>query len=172
MEETLRALDEEVKALARKWSKDKPEEWEDLAQEARIAIYQEVQGKPNSPRSHLLRRAKEAILDYRKRGKSVDTKRDKGYKRPFVWQVVSLEAGTEREVAHSPVEEAAVAQVSCEQFRASLSGLEDRYLSLRMQGYTWKEAEALLGLTPYQGARLRRSLRQKAATILCPPETG
>ena len=35
----LEALDPEIKQLAMRWSRDSPDDWEDLAQEARLGIY-------------------------------------------------------------------------------------------------------------------------------------
>ena len=62
-----------------RWSKDSMDDWEDLAQEARLSIYQELKHKPDSPRAHLFQRAKHEILDYRKKGKSVDGRLHKSF---------------------------------------------------------------------------------------------
>ena len=53
IEETLNKLDPDIKKLAKHWARDCPYDWEDLAQEARVAIYLELKAKPASPRNHL-----------------------------------------------------------------------------------------------------------------------
>ena len=47
----LEALEPDIKKLAMRWSKDSLDDWEDLAQEARLAIYQELRNRPDSPRA-------------------------------------------------------------------------------------------------------------------------
>ena len=61
--EALEACEEDIKKLAKAWARDSPDDWEDLAQEARMGIAQELRNNPNSPRHYLFRRAKHEILD-------------------------------------------------------------------------------------------------------------
>ena len=177
----LEALEPEIKKLAMRWSKDSPDDWEDLAQEARLAIYQELKDKPDSPRTHLFRRAKHEILDARKKGKSVDGRRHKTFKRSFVWALVSLDVDLDGALTAeaslyfhtwqtSPVEDMAITKVVCGELQRLLTTIEDSYLSLMLQGYRHLEANALLGLNAVEGYGVRRSIREKARDILSDAE--
>jgi len=170
-EETINQLDAEVQQMARHWAKDCPDAWEDLAQEARLAIYLELKVNPAAPRSHLFQRAKHEILDYRKKGKSVDGKLHRTFKRPFVWPLVSLDAPGVladnsslyfRSHQLSPVEEVVLARWAHSVMRARLSETADQYLCLKLHGYSWREAEILLGLTLSQGQWLREEIKREA----------
>lgn len=181
--EVIQELDSNIRKLARGWSRDCPDAWEDLAQEARLGIYQELKEKPDSPRHHLFRRAKHEILDYRKRGKSVDGKLDKTYKREQVWDLASLDANPRGILAANsslyfrphqlrPVEDTALARVSYGELRGSLTEMEDQYLSLRLQGYNNTEASTLLGLTLYRVRWLREEIKRKARKVFFAAEDG
>ena len=52
-EDLLSQLEPDIQRMAKCWALDDPAAWEDLAQEARIGIIQELRKNPNSPRSHL-----------------------------------------------------------------------------------------------------------------------
>ena len=177
----MEALEPEIKKLAMRWSKDSPDDWEDLAQEARLAIYQELKDKPDSPRRHLFRRAKHEILDARKKGKSVDGRRHKTFKRRFVWALVSLDVDLDGALTAeaslyfhtwqtSPVEDMAITKVVCGELQRLLTTIENSYLSLLLQGYRHLEANALLGLNAVEGYSVRRSIREKARDILSDAE--
>ncbi len=170
-------LEPDIQRLAKCWALDDPDAWEDLAQEARIGIIQELRENPDSPRSHLFGRAKRAILDYRRRGYSVDGKLNKNHRRRFVWSLVSLDADPDQSARgglgdggslyfkpwqENPVEALAVARVTYGELRATLSGLENQYLSLKLQGYLVKESITLLGLSDKRHRGLLSSLRAKA----------
>lgn len=168
--------DDDIRKLARAWSRDSPDHWEDLAQEARLGIYQELREKPNSPRHHLFRRAKHEILDYRKRGKSVDGKLDKTYKRDKVWHLAIMDADPGHVLSQTsslhyrsrdrrPVEELAVSNLTYWELSKKLTDTEEQYLSLKLQGYNKKESRILLGLTPHQEVQLCDSLREKAKAV-------
>lgn len=129
-EEILQELDSDIRKLAKRWSRDNPDGWEDLAQEARLGVVQELQERPASPRTHLFRHAKHEILDYRKRGKSVDGKLDKTYKRQFVWDLASMDADPghilgqassryPRAWQNNPIEDLALANVSYSELRGN-----------------------------------------------------
>jgi DNA-directed RNA polymerase specialized sigma24 family protein len=189
IEETLTKLEPEIRKLAKHWSRDCPDNWEDLAQIARVAIYLELKEKPESPRTHLFRQAKHEILDYRKMGKSVDGKLDKTYKRKHIWGMVSLDAEDSAPIAigvgadpvvvvaarsnlyfkpHQlrPVEDLALTRVAFEELRGRLTEQQRQYLALRLQGYKQREAEVLLGLSPRRGACLRDEVRKEAGNVL------
>jgi DNA-directed RNA polymerase specialized sigma24 family protein len=185
IDETLTKLEPEIQKLAKHWSRDCPDNWEDLAQEARVAIYLELKAKPASPRTHLFRQAKHEILDYRKMGKSVDGKLDKTYKRAHIWEMVSLDAegsvfiGADPVVVVAarsnlyfkphqlrPVEDLAVTRVAYEELKGRLTEQQRQYLSLRLQGYKQREAEVLLGLSHRRGACLRDAVREEAGIVL------
>jgi hypothetical protein len=189
IEETLTKLDPAIQKLAKHWARDCPDNWEDLAQIARVAIYLELKAKPASPRTHLFRQAKCEILDYRKMGKSVDGKLDRTYKRTHIWGMVSLDAEGSAPIGigvgadpvavvaargnlyfkpHQlrPVEDLALTRVAYEELRGRLTEQQGQYLSLRLQGYKQREAEVLLGLSPRRGACLRDEVREEAAKVL------
>jgi DNA-directed RNA polymerase specialized sigma24 family protein len=185
IEETLTKLDPEIQKLAKHWSRDCPDNWEDLAQIARVAIYLELKAKPASPRTHLFRQAKHEILDYRKMGKSVDGKLDKTYKRRHIWEMISLDAegsafiGADPVVVvversnlyfkpHQlrPVEDLALTRVAYEELRGRLTEQQRQYLALRLQGYKQREADVLLGLSPRRGACLRDEVKKEAGNVL------
>lgn len=178
IDETIAKLDADIQGLAKRWARDCPAAWEDLAQEARLAIYLELKENPACPRNHLFRRAKHEILDYRKKGKSVDGKLDKTYKRKHIWELASLDAdpavvgvAASSTLYFKPhqlrlVEDLALARVAYEELRGRLTEQQDQYFYLRLQGYNGREADALLNLTPRQGQRLRNEIRKEAANTL------
>ena len=188
IEETLTRLDPEIQKLAKHWSRECPDNWEDLAQIARVAIYLELKVKPASPRTHLFRQAKHEILDYRKMGKSVDGKLDKTCRRTHIWEMVSLDAegsvrlrriGDDPVVVIAarsnlyfkphqfrPVEDLALTRVAYGELRGRLTEQQHQYLSLRLQGYKKREAEVLLGLSAKRGACLRDQVREEAGSVL------
>ncbi|MBI1880425.1 MAG: hypothetical protein HYR94_19785 [Chloroflexi bacterium] len=51
---------------------DDPMLAEDLAQQAREAVIRQLREDPDCPYSHLINKARDAILRYRQKGKSVD----------------------------------------------------------------------------------------------------
>ncbi len=171
IEERLEDLDKGIKALARTWARDNPDVWEDLAQEARLAIYLELKENPESPRTHLFQRARHVILDYRKKGRSVDGKLHRTFGRPHVWMLASLDGGPRAPLAirsgqASPVEDLALARVVYGELRERLSGQQPQYLALRIQGYQGREVDYLLGLTKKQGFYLRKKIKEAAQECL------
>ncbi len=171
IEERLEDLDKGIKALARTWARDNPDVWEDLAQEARLAIYLELKENPESPRTHLFQRARHVILDYRKKGRSVDGKLHRTFGRPHVWMLASLDGGPRAPLAirsgqASPVEDLALARVVYGELRERLSGQQAQYLALRIQGYQGREVDYLLSLTKKQGFYLRKKIKEAAQECL------
>jgi DNA-directed RNA polymerase specialized sigma24 family protein len=140
--ERLQELEADIQRMARRWARDCPDDWEDLAQEARLAIYQQLKQDPETPRSHLMQHAKSQIVDYRELGKSVDGKLDRTYHRTTVWRLASLDASPEvvgaeysglyfRSHRLRPVEDLALDRVTYGELRQRLTGQQAQYLSLR-----------------------------------------
>ena len=177
IEERLAALDPDIRALARTWSRDHPDAREDLAQEVRLAIHRELLANPNSPRNHLFQRARHIIIDYRKRGKSVDGKLNRTHRRNQVWRLASLDAdpGAARAVQSRqprPVEDLALARVAYGELRERLTEQQAQYLALRLQGYPGTEVDCLLGLSKKQGFLLRRKIKEAAQECLTDQVAG
>ncbi len=171
IEERLEELDKGIKTLARTWARDDPDVWEDLAQEARIAVYLELKENPESPDAYLSQRAKHVILDYRKKGKSVYGKLFRTFGRPRVWLLTSLDANPNvppvvRSRRLNPVEDQALARVAYGELRDRLTQQQAQYLALRLQGYQGKEVDFLLGLTKKQGFYLRKKIKRVAQECL------
>ena len=171
IEERLADLDPDIRALARTWSRDSPDAREDLAQEVRLAIHRELLANLDSPRNHLFQRARHVIIDYRKRGKSVDGKLNRTHRRRQVWKLASLDAdpGVARAVQSRqprPVEDLALARVAYDELRERLTERQAQYLALRLQGYQGTEVDCLLGLSKKQGFLLRRKIKEAAQECL------
>ncbi len=177
VEETLNKLDPDIQNLAKRWARDCPDVWEDLAQEARLGIYQELKKNPACPREHLFHHAKHKIIDYRRKGTSVDGRLQQTHRRAHVWKVVSLDANpeempVENSILHfmphqpRPVEDLALTRVAYGELRGRLSEPQRQYLALRLQGYSWREANKLLGLTTGQGDYRTKQIKRQAKDIL------
>ena len=171
IEERLTALDPDIRALARTWSRDHPDAGEDLAQEVRLAMHRELLANPDCPRNHLFQRARHVIIDYRKRGKSVDGKLNRTHNRRRVWQLASLDAdpGAARAVQSPqlrPVEDLALARVAYGELMERLTRQQAHYLARRLQGYSGREVDAFLGLSANQGVTIRQKIRAAARECL------
>ena len=176
IEATLTELDADIKNLAKRWTGDCPDAWEDLAQEVRLAIYQKLKEQPGSPRNHLFQVAKRTILDYRRKGKSVDGRLYKAFRRLFVWPLVSLDAPDAVVADRSnlyfkphqlrPVEDLALTLAAYGELTDRLTEQQRRYLSLRLQGFNGRQAGRLLGLSEHKGQRVRREIQEEAAKTL------
>ena len=175
--ERLQELEPDIQRMARRWARDCPDDWEDLAQEARLAIYQQLKQDPETPRSHLMQQAKSQIVDYRELGKSVDGKLDRTYHRTTVWRLASLDAapevvGAEYSSLHfrshrlRPVEDLALDRVTYGELRRRLTGQQAQYLSLRLQGYASREITAIMGVTRWGRHRLQEEIKEQARDIL------
>lgn len=70
----LNSIKEYIAYLAFVFSRDAPDQEEDIAQAAREAMVRKLRGDPDCHISHLKVKAKSGIRDYRRRGKSVDGK--------------------------------------------------------------------------------------------------
>ena len=173
----LNQLEPDIRRLARHWSRDAASDvWEDVAQVARLAIVLELRKNPDSPRTHLFAQAKHRVLDYRKRGKSVDGRLNHRYKRDFRWHLVSLDGELAplrdegpspyfRPWQENPVEALVLARVMYSELQARLSETEARYLSLTLQGYPPRKVAGLLKLSQCRGQEVRVSIEGKAREI-------
>jgi len=175
IEETLTKLDPEIRLLARHWSRECPGDWEDLAQEARVAIYLELKENPASPRTHLFHAAKCQILVYSSKGKSVDGRLRPDFRRKRVWAVVNLDAPyivADRSNLYfkphqlRPVEDLALTLVAYGELMERLTEQQGQYLCLKLQGHYSRAVDRLLGVSKQQGQRLRREIKEEAAEIL------
>jgi len=82
-------LCERVRAMARRWSLDRPDLREDLEQEGLLAIW--MKGMTDAPLNYQMQTAKHRMLSVRKLGRSVDGKLDATYKRARTYIVYSME---------------------------------------------------------------------------------
>ncbi|MDP3065063.1 MAG: sigma factor [Chloroflexota bacterium] len=179
----LEQLEPDIKRLARRWCRDRPAAAEDLAQVARLAMWLMLKERPDAPVSHLMCKAKEDILDERKRGHSVDGRLDPVTRRSFRWLIESLDAprldgqepladALESGPVHahnpweSPVEAEAVGRVLYHTLREDLTPREDALLTLLLIGYGPKGAGALLELTKQQAFRSQQAIQRKAIAVL------
>ncbi len=175
--ERIQELEPDIQKLARRWSMDHPDDWEDQAQEVRLAIYQKLEEEPDSPRNYLFQVAKRALIDYRRKGKSVDGKLHRDYGRRYVWLLVTLDGDPEVVPAEysglyvrphqlRPVEDLALAEVVYGELVGRLTGPQARYLALRLQGLSFREVHALMGMTEWQGRGLRAGIKRQAREVL------
>lgn len=177
IEARIQELEPDIRKMVRHWSWDCPESWEDLAQEARLAIYLQLKQDPETPRSHLMQHAKCAILRYRQRGRSVDGKLNRMARRSHVWKMVSLDADPGIELiddgspyfrAHqlTPVEDLVLDKVTYQEMTRRLSEQQAQYLALKLQGYASRQIVAMMGMTQWGGHRLREEIKRQARDIL------
>ena len=175
--ERLQELEPDIKRMARRWSWNCPDDREDLAQEARLAIYQQLKQDPETPRSHLMQHAKNGILHYRQRGRSVDGKLYPTARRSHVWEIVSLDADPGMELiddgspyfrAHQlrPVEDLALDRETYKEITRRLSEQQAQYLALKLQGYASRQIVELMGMTQWGGHCLRQQIRRQAGDLL------
>ena len=179
IEEILTELEPDIQNLAKHWSRERPDDWEDLAQVARVAIYLELKAKPDSPRTHLFHEAKYKILTYRTKGSSVDGRLHPGFRGHRVYAVVSLAAPDTVVGARSnlyfkphqlrPVEDLALTLVAYGELMRRLTKQQRRYLSLKLQGFNRRQTDKLLGVTAWRGTWLRDEIRRAAGELLLAP---
>ena len=176
IEGRIQELEPEIERMAHRWSRDFPDDWEDLAQEIRLAMYHKLKHEPDSPRNFLFQMAKRAMIDHRRKGKSVDGKLYRDYGRRIVWLLVTLDGGPEVVPAEysglyvrphqlRPVEDLALTEVLYEELVGKLTGPQARYLALRLQGLSHREVHALMDMTEWQGRGLRREIKKQATEI-------
>lgn len=134
------------------YSRNAPDQKEDIAQIAREAVVEKLRDDPDCPVSHLKVRAKSAIINFRKQGKSVDGKLDES-DRAKTYDSFSLDApvtenshtrrgelvGDAPGFAQRITEERALNRVSMQHLRGQLSDQENQVLSMRLDGASWQE---------------------------------
>lgn len=150
---------------------------EDLAQQAREAVIKRLREYPDCPYSHLINKARDAIFRYRQKGKSVDgllyhRGRARQYRiasldEPIKNEVESSEGVTSLgEILSDPAqprrftEERAIIAVMLDTVRDHLSLRSNDALTLRLQGWTWKEIRIELNLSYRTMERIKNDLAQ------------
>lgn len=150
---------------------------EDLSQQAREAVIRRLREYPDCPYSHLVNKARDAILRYRQKGKSVDgLLYQRGRARQY--RIASLEEPIKNEAEPSEgmtslgeilsdpgqprrfTEERAIISVMLDTVRDHLSFRSNDALTLRLQGWTWKEIRIELNLSYRTMERIKNDLAQ------------
>ena len=177
IEGRIQELEPDIERMAHRWSMDHPDDWEDAAQEIRLAMYHKLKDEPDCPRNYLFQVAKRAMIDHRRKGKSVDGKLYRDYGRRIVWLLVTLDADPEVVPAEysglyvrphqlRPVEDLALAEVVYGELVARLTRPQAQYLALRLQGLSFREVHALMGMTEWQGRGVRAGIKKQAREVL------
>lgn len=178
----LERMESDVRRLAARCARDAPDHLEDLAQVARLALWQALRRRPDAPEPLLVRIAERAMLTERRRGRSVDGRLGLDTRRATRWLMQSLDA-PQRESqeplgdalesgpvhAHnlweSPTEAEAMGHVLYEMLRAILTPQEDAVLTLLLVGYRYRDVERVLHLTEKQVLWAQRLLQKKLALL-------
>jgi len=126
-------------------SRDAPEQKEDMEQTAWVAVIELLQKSPDAHISHVLVKAKCAILNYRKKGRSVDGKRDQSDRKTTyaLLEVDNKPPGHRRKKRE--VEETALMAVLMDDLYSQLSPTARDVLNLRLNGVSWQNISGLLG---------------------------
>jgi hypothetical protein len=171
---------------ARQFSMDDLMLTEDLAQEAREAVFKRLRESPDCPTSHLKVKATDAVYHYRGRGSSVDGKlhpanRTKTYQISSLEELVDndetgngcLQAETNGEPQAIPrfTEERAFVNVMFDRLRDSLSETENQVLTLRLMNTSWGKVREILSLSHGEIARIRKRIAANAVVIWGLPAT-
>jgi|GEM_PF-4796166 len=147
---------------------------EDLFQEGWLEAWQTEQREPDSPPTHLVRRAAERMVVYRRLGHSVDGKLNEAHERRTVYEVSSLdqpvrssEDGSRSLQDVTPsrqhdVADEVVSLLHTLAFFATLQSLDQRILGLRLVGFRWSEIIHSLPLQPRALHARRAALRGDA----------
>ena len=172
-----------VKSRAKRYAFGDPMLAEDLAQEARGAVLNELKANPDCPDSHLMVQVKNGISKYRRRGKSVDGKLDpdnrtKNYETLSLqgWRNDEDEVLEETLVDHRngprPTEEWACTNVLYGAFSETLSAEEKEVLSYRLEDSTttWSEISTITGKDERELYQIRRGLEASAVMVWELPE--
>jgi DNA-directed RNA polymerase specialized sigma24 family protein len=170
-----------VWSLARRWSRDRPDAREDLAQEALLAIW--FKGETDAPLRYQLRTAQNRMLSVRKLGKSVDGKLDASYHRTRRYAVVPL---GQRAVVGSGdmlplhdvlpstflVERYVVSKLRLLELLSVLATDERVCVALLCAGFTPREIVARTQSEPAAVMRTLRNARRKLYPLLYPACNG
>lgn len=161
---------------AHKFSNDKPMLAEDLAQQAREAVIKQLRKHPDCPTSHLVVKLSAAIYDYLRLGSSVDGKlnpqgRARNYQltrldAPLEGEDSSTEPTLFGEVISDPreprryTEERALTNTLVDRARGQLSAEDNTALTLRLQGFTWREVGQMLHHNQSSLIQAKKRLRE------------
>jgi len=154
---------------------------EDLAQQAREAVIRRLRKHPNSPYSHLVNKARDAIYNYRKKGQSVDRpyqgKRARRYRFTSLDEPInsrtnpSARATALGEILNHPTqpkrltEERAITRVLFDTVRDQLSSRGNSTLTLRLSGFSWREIRESLNLSHGELGITKRELAQRIQRV-------
>ncbi|MDP3062295.1 MAG: sigma factor [Chloroflexota bacterium] len=180
---TLEQMERDVRRLAQRFTRDRPDAQEDLAQVARLAMWQELCRRPDAPEPLLVRVAERAMIGEGRQGHSVDGRLFLGARRAHTWALQSMDAPqreSEKTLAdalasgpirahnlwESPTERDAMGHMLHDMLRAILQPYEDAVLTLLLVGYRNREVERLLHMTEKQVQRARTSLQGKVAMLV------
>lgn len=180
---TLDDIEPKLQILSRVWCFGDPELMEDLQQEARLAVWRQLNHRPEAPASFLKRVAEYAMLHYRKRGRSVDGLLDPRRRATryvclsadappphdgerAIHDALSTEVLTPDKEWQAPTEDEAIGYVLCEELRGLLTSREDAILVLLLEGYTSSEAGRRLGIPHASAWRALIRIQSKAKGVL------
>jgi hypothetical protein len=178
----LNAVEKAIRNRAERFAFGDPMLAEDLKQEARAAVFRQLQEVPDCPDSHLVREAKDAIYQYRRQGSSVDRLNLRERAKPY--QLVGLEDATDETGNLSdefisvhpngqrPTEERVYTAVLFDELRERLTVEEADALDYRLEdpNTSWGEIGAILGKDQRGMGEIRRGLEENAVTIWELPE--
>lgn len=179
----LEEMEPHIRRLARRWARDKPDAADDLAQVARVAVWEELRRQPDAPDRHLLAEAKEAISDERKRGSSVDGRLNPTTRRKRRYLTESMDAPRPRDLppisetlasgpvrAHnlweSPTEGEAMGHLLYEALQPELTETQNALLALILAGYQCQDAGRLLGMDKKRANIVRVGIQRTAVDVL------
>ncbi|MDP3063818.1 MAG: sigma factor [Chloroflexota bacterium] len=180
---TLEQMEPDVRRLAQRFTRDRPDAQEDLAQVARLAMWQELCRRPDAPEPLLVRVAERAMIGEGRQGHSVDGRLFLSARRAHTWTLQSMDAPQRESQApltdvlasgpvhahnlwESPTEADAMGRVLYEMLREMLTPQEDAVLTLLLVGYWNREIERQLDLTEKQVRRARSSLQRQVAMLV------
>ena len=162
-----------MRAVARRWSIERPADEDDLYQEMALELWRLLQRRPDAPRKYITTVLRKVPLKYRARGSSVD--RPSPSRRNHQWQIKSLESliecnGNDGNHNHqqnwaSPVEDSVIARLMQADLEERLTPRQLAFQRLRWQGYSPKDIHHEFGLSWSQVKGFAVEIRAKAHII-------
>ena len=89
---TLEQMEQDVRRLAGRFTRDRPDTREDLEQVGRLAMWEELRRRPDAPEPLLVRVAERAMINEGRQGHSVDGRLFLGTRRAHTWTLQSMDA--------------------------------------------------------------------------------